>query len=74
MVHILELECFIAKGSQDSRYAVKLFPKATCQCPSTSEGYHILAAKLSIVLSMEQSQSAKINLKQLRRNSKKTLR
>ena len=73
VVHIPELECFIVKGSQDSRYAVKLFPKATCQCPSTSECYHILAAKLSIGLSMEQSQSAKINLTQLRRNSKKRL-
>ena len=34
VVHIPELECCIV-GSQDSRYAVKLFPKATCRCPST---------------------------------------
>ena len=73
VVQIPELECFMVKGSQDSRYAVKLFPKATCQCPSTSECCHILAAKLNIGLSMEQSQSAKINLTQLRRNSKKRL-
>ena len=45
---------------------VKLFPKQTCSCPSTSECYHIIAAKLSIGL--ESQSEKKINLTQLRKN------
>ena len=46
--HIPEMECFIVKGSDDKKYAVTLYPKESCQCPSTTTCYHILAAKNSI--------------------------
>ena len=39
---------FMVQGSKGSKYAVTLFPKENCQCPSTGECYHIIAAKISI--------------------------
>ncbi|CAG2246623.1 unnamed protein product [Mytilus edulis] len=38
---------FIVQG-QNGKYCVTLFPKKTCQCPSTTTCFHILAAKMSI--------------------------
>ena len=53
-------------------YAVKLFPTQTCQCPSTSLCYHIVATKMSIGMSQGMP-NEKVNLTQLRRNSRKRL-
>lgn len=52
------------------QYAVTLFPKETCQCPSTNTCYHILAARLLIGID-EKETTKTINLTQLRRNSRK---
>ncbi|VDI33695.1 Hypothetical predicted protein [Mytilus galloprovincialis] len=38
---------FIVQG-RNGKYCVTLFPKETCQCPSTTTCFHILAAKMSI--------------------------
>ncbi|CAG2237568.1 unnamed protein product [Mytilus edulis] len=38
---------FIVQG-RNGKYCVTLFPKKTCQCPSTTTCFHILAAKMSI--------------------------
>ena len=54
----------------DKPQAVKLFPNPTCTCPSTSQCYHILAAKM--YLGMEDTvKRTKFNLTQLRRNGRK---
>ncbi len=65
-----KLHTFTVLGSEDRPYALKLFPKATCTCPSTSECYHLLAAKM--YLGMEDTvKQQKLNLTQLRRNARK---
>ena len=38
---------FIVHG-RSGKYCVTLFPKESCQCPSTNICFHILAAKMSI--------------------------
>ena len=62
-MHVPEMECFIVKCSNYARYAVKLFPKETCQCPSTSQCYHIVAAKISIGMSVAKKQELKYHKK-----------
>ena len=44
------LRTFTILGTSDKPHAVRLFPNETCTCPSTSQCYHILAAKMSIGL------------------------
>ena len=44
------LHTFTVLGAEDKPQAVKLFPKETCTCPSTTQCYHILAARLCIGL------------------------
>ena len=62
------LHTFTVLGSQDKPQAVKLFPAPTCTCPSTSQCYHILAAKM--YLGMEDTvKKTKLNLTQLLRNA-----
>ena len=64
-----EMKCFVVKGSHDNKYAVTLFPKETCNCPSTSRCRHILSAMMAI--GMEPGPDKKpINLTQLRKNSR----
>ena len=63
------MQTFVVEGSRGDKYAVTLFPKEKCQCPSTGECYHILAAKLSI--GINESNKMVINLTQLKRNSRK---
>ena len=60
---------FVIKGSNDSKYAVTLFPNETCQCPSTTECYHIIAAKKAIGMSTESR--SKLNFTELRKRSRK---
>ena len=60
---------FMVQGSKGSKYAVTLFPKENCQCP-TGECYHIIAAKMSIGYNTTQEKKT-INLTQLRKRSKK---
>ena len=42
-----KLHTFIIMGST-CPHAVTLHPKETCSCPSTTECYHIMAAKMAI--------------------------
>ena len=68
--HVPGMGVFMVEGSKGDKYAVSLFPKEKCQCPSTNLCYHILAAQLSI--GMPPTGNTKtINLSQLRRNSRK---
>jgi len=48
---------------------VTLFPKETCLCPSTTQCYHILAAKMALGQNDDQKKK-KLNLTQLRKNSR----
>ena len=72
VIHVPEMQCFLVKGTKDARYAVQLFSKQTCRCPSTSQCYHIVAAKMSIGMS-QGIPDEKVNLAQLGRNSRKRL-
>ena len=51
-------------------HVVTLFPKETCSCPSTTECYHILAAKMSIGQNEQKERLRRLNLTQLRRNAR----
>ena len=64
------LRTFIILGSGDKPHAVRLFPNETCTCPSMTQCYHILAAKMSISFDDDsKATKKKINLTQLRRNA-----
>ena len=64
----LKLHTFTVMGST-CPHVVTLFPKETCSCPSTTQCYHILAAKMSIGQHSEDGKR-QINLSQLRKNSR----
>ena len=64
-----EMKCFVVKGSRGQKYSVTLFPKETCQCPSTSRCRHILSAMMAIGFEPGEDKKA-INLTQLGKNSR----
>ena len=64
-----EMGGFMVRGSNSTLYAVKLFPKESCQCPSTGRCYHILAARKSINLP-DDNKNKIYNLSQLRKRSR----
>ena len=51
-------------------YSVQLNPIETCNCPSTTTCWHIIAAKLSVGVLNTTSTKWTINLSQLKRNSR----
>ena len=53
--------------SEEYPHVVRLFPKESCSCPSTTQCYHILETKMCIGMESD-SQKGKIHLTQLRRN------
>ena len=63
-----KLRTFTVMGST-CPHVVTLHPKETCSCPSTTQCYHILAAKMGIG-SQEDSKPKRINLTQLYKNSR----
>jgi hypothetical protein len=52
-----DMNAFMVQGVSNKKYTVTLFPKESCQCPSTGTCYHILAAKLSIGIDMKPQQN-----------------
>ena len=64
------LHTFTVIGSEGRPQVVKLFPKQSCTCPSTSTCYHILAAQLSVGLEKADNSKQRLNLTQLRRNAR----
>ena len=56
-------------GTSGNLYTVRLFPEQSCSCPSTTTCYHIIGARMSIGLG-DSCQKQKINLSQLRRNTR----
>ena len=69
IVHVPSMGSFMVEGSGGRKYAVSLFPKAVCQCPSTSTCYHILAAQMSVGLKTDDTKIC--NLTQLRKRARK---
>lgn len=64
-----EMGCFLVKGDCSKMYAVTLYPKETCQCPSTGRCYHIISARMAT--GQEPGPDNKpANLTQLRKNSR----
>ena len=64
-----KLGVFTVVGTTGNAHAVRLFPKASCTCPSTGSCYHIIAAKSSIGLDVT-TKSTIVNLSQLQRNTR----
>ena len=69
VVHVPNMGSFMVEGTGGLKYAVSLFPKESCQCPSTTRCYHILAAQMSVGL--EKKDSKICNLSILRKKSRK---
>ena len=60
------LGVFTVIGTSGNPHAIRIFPKESCTCPSTGRCYHILA-----VIGLEDvSLQRKVNLTQLRRNTR----
>ena len=70
VVHVLAMKAFMVEGKNGTKYTVELFPKEKCICASSTTCYHIIAAKMSINLSVEQKRKP-VNMTALRCNSKK---
>ena len=51
-------------------YSVQLFPKETCNCPSTTTCWHIITSKLSVGNLNVMPSERTLNLSQLKRNSR----
>ncbi len=60
ITHNPSLGVFTAIGTSGNAHAIRLFPKESCTCPSTSHCYHILVAKMSV--GMEDKGSKKISI------------
>ena len=50
---VQQQKAFMVTGTQGKVYDVTLLPKEKCQCPSTTQCYHILAAKMYIADDIE---------------------
>jgi uncharacterized Zn finger protein len=67
---VQQQKAFMVTGTQGKVYAVTLLPKEKCQCPSTTQCYHILAAKLYIGDDIENKPRV-VNLRMLSKRSLK---
>ena len=65
-----KLHTFTVLGSESRPYALKLFPKPVCSCASTTECYHLIAAKMYLGME-DMEEPKKFNLTQLRKNARK---
>ena len=70
ITHNIQLGCFTVKTREGNPHAVRLFPKETCTCPSTTTCYHILACKLSLGMATDTKRPV-VNLTRLRSNARK---
>ena len=67
---VQQQKAFMVTGTQRKVYAVTLLPKEKCQCPSTTQCYHILAAKMYIGDDIENKPRV-VNLRMLSKRSLK---
>ena len=47
VTHVPECNVYIVKGHNKKKYCITLYPE-TCQCPSSSRCYHIIAVRMYI--------------------------
>ena len=64
--HNEKLGVFTVEGTGGNAHCVRIFPKESCSCPSSSTCYHILAVKISIGLEVTNSKPKRINFSVLR--------
>ena len=69
LIHSPSLGVFTVIGTGGNANAVRLYPKESCSCPSTTRCYHILAARMSVGLEADSCLTRKVNLTELRRNT-----
>ncbi|XP_065661070.1 uncharacterized protein LOC136084629 isoform X1 [Hydra vulgaris] len=69
VVHNPSIKVFTVSGPDGNAHVVKLFPKESCTCPSSTMCCHVLAVKRSI--GVECSERRVLNLTKLRGNSRK---
>ena len=69
VTHVPECDAYIVNGHQDKKYCVTLRPE-TCQCPSSSRCYHVIAVKMFMGLAVNQD-SRDICLRSLSKRSLK---
>jgi hypothetical protein len=67
---VQQQKAFMVTGTQGKVYAVTLLPREKCQCPSTTQCYHILAAKMYIGDDIENKPRV-VNLRMLSNRSLK---
>ena len=70
MSFVQQQKAFMVTGTQGNVYAVALLPKETCQCTSTTQCYHIVAAKMYIGDDIEKKPRV-VNLRMLSKRSLK---
>ena len=63
---IPHMSSFIVQSNNQKTYSVQLFPKETCNCPSTTTCWHIIAAKLSVGNHNVLTTKRTLNLSQLK--------
>ena len=68
--HNEKLGVFTVEGTGGNAHCVRIFPKESCTCPSTSRCYHIMAVRMSIGLDKPDDKPKKINLSLLRKNTR----
>ena len=64
-----QLATFVCQGTNEPR-VVRLFPAASCSCPAVGRCYHVVAARLAVGIH-DIAERCKINLIQLRKNTRK---
>ena len=69
VMHVPECEAYIVKGHNEKKYCVTLHPE-TCQCPSMSRCYHILAVRMFVGLPIDDCHS-EVSLRSLSKRSLK---
>lgn len=67
--YVPECNANIVKGHNDKKYCVTLHPE-TCQCPSSTRCYHILAVRMSIGFPVD-ADNRKVSLRSLSKRSDK---
>ncbi|KAK3108536.1 hypothetical protein FSP39_010086 [Pinctada imbricata] len=69
VTHVPECNAFVVTGSNNQKYCVTLNPE-TCQCPSVSTCYHIIAVKLFVGLAVDDKKT-EVSLRTLSKRSLK---
>lgn len=69
VTHVPECNAYIVKGHNDKKYCVTLHPE-TCQCPSSTRCYHILAVRMNVGLPVD-ADNREVSLRSLSKRSLK---